>query len=181
MDERRQTARELDDIQKSIKELQMLYEQYFAGIERREPVNDRKAIAKRIRHFTNRHIVWTDLKFRYQGLASRFMTYCQYWDRIQRQIEEGKYHRHTAKLPNPSHHQADPGTPGITETKNLQQQLAKARKDCGLSGNEPSVEKISAFLKAQQEQIRNRYGNKPVEYSVETHNGKPQIKVRPKQ
>lgn len=181
MDERRQTARELDDIQNSIKELEILYEQYFAGIERREPVNDRKAIVKRIRHFTNRHIVWTDLKFRYQGLASRFMTYCQYWDRIQRQIEEGKYHRHIARLPTPSHHQTAPESPDTAEAKNLQQQLVKARKDCGLSGDEPSVEKISAFLKAQQEQIRNRYGNKPVEYSVETRNGKPQIKVRPKQ
>lgn len=181
MDDRRQIARELDDIQKSLKELQILYEQYFAGIERREPVTDRKAISKRIRHFTNRHIVWTDLKFRYQGLASRFMTYCQYWDRIQRQIEEGKYHRHTAKLPNPSQHQTAPETPGTAEAKNLHQLLVKARKDCGLSGDEPSIEKITTFLKAQQEQIRSRFGDKPVEYSVETHDGKPRIKVRLKQ
>ncbi len=177
MDDRRKIARELDDIQQGIKELEILYEQYFAGIERREPVNDRKAIARRIRHFTNRRIVWTDLKFRYQGLASRFMTYCQYWDRIQRQIEEGKYHRHTAKLPTPANHQPDPG-PATADARSLQQQLAQARQDCGLSGEQPSVEKISAFLKAQQEQIRSRFGDKPVEYSVETLDGKPRIKVR---
>ena len=41
MNERRTLAKELDDIQQELKELEVLYEQYFAGLERREPQNRR--------------------------------------------------------------------------------------------------------------------------------------------
>ncbi len=42
MDEKRSLAHELDEIQQELKELEIRYEQYFAGIERREPYNERK-------------------------------------------------------------------------------------------------------------------------------------------
>ncbi len=179
MDERHQLAKDLDSIQGELKDLEIRYEQYFAGIERREPYNERRNLARRLRHFTNRTIVWTDLKFRYQGLASRFMSYSQHWDRILRLIDEGKYHRHLAKTPAGSH-SAPRKTRPQNEAERLQQQLAQARKDCGLSGEAPSIEKVSAFLEAQQEKIRSRYGDRPVEYSIDTSDGKPRIKVRPK-
>lgn len=178
MDERRELAQELDEIQHLIKELEIRYEQYFAGIERREPFNERKEIARRIRRFTNRHIVWTDLKFRYQGMASRFMSYGQYWDRILRLIDEGKYHRHVAKLQTSSTQKAktkplDPQE----EAARLQQELSRARQKSGLSGNAPSAEKVASFLATQREKIRERYGDKPVEFSIDTSGDKPRIKV----
>jgi len=180
MDEKRQLAQELDDIQQAVKELEIHYEQYFAGIEKREPYNERKNIARQLRHFTNRHIVWTDLKFRYQGLTSRFMSYGQYWDRILRLIDEGKYHRHTSKLKNskttPPVSSAKTIDPKI-EAAQLQQQLSQARKTCGLSGNGPSAEKVADFLATQREKIRARYGNKAVEFTVDSSGDKPRIKV----
>lgn len=182
MDDRRKTANELDAIQQLLKELEIRYEQYFAGIERREPVADRNDLARRIRHFTNRHIVWTDLKFRYQGLSSRFMSYCQYWDRILRLMDEGKYHRHTAKL---SGKMADapnrpPPGPASGEAEQLYQQMRLARQQCGLGGETPSPEKIADFLAKQREQIRSRFGDKPVEFNVDIQDGKPRIRVRVK-
>ncbi len=180
MDERRQLAQELDEIQQAIKELEIHYEQYFSGIEKREPYNQRKDIARRIRYFTGRHIIWTDLKFRYQGITSRFMSYGQYWDRILRLIDEGKYHRHTAKLTTgaakPSTGQTKSIDPKIEATK-LQQQLTQARKTCGLSGNGPSAEKVAAFLATQREKIRARYGDKAVAFSIDSSGEKPRIKV----
>lgn len=180
MDERRQLVQELDEIQQLIKKLEIQYEQYFAGIERREPYNERKDIARQIRQFTNRHIVWTDLKFRYQSLASRFMSYGQHWDRILRLIEEGKYHRHTAKL-NPTPLAKQPDRTKIIDPKaeatKLQQELTRARQACGLSGDGPDAEKIADFLATQREKIRSRYGDKPVEFSIDTSGEKPRIKV----
>jgi len=180
MDEKRQLAQELDNIQQAVKELEIHYEQYFAGVEKREPYNERKNIARQIRHFTNRHIVWTDLKFRYQGLTSRFMSYGQYWDRILRLIDEGKYHRHTSKLKNttttPPASSAKTIDPKV-EADKLQQQLSQARKSCGLSGNSPSTEKIVAFLAAQREKLRSRYGDRAVEFTVDSSGPKPRIKV----
>jgi hypothetical protein len=180
MDDRRTIAHELDAMQQLLKELEIRYEQYFAGNERREPEADRKALARKVRHFTNRHIVWTDLQFRYQGLASRFMSYCQYWDRILRLMDEGKYHRHTAKLQRkPSSPQKSDSTPAPpSEVDQLYQQMLQARKNCGLAGEGPSPEKIASFLNNQREEIRNRYGDKPVEFSVDIRDGKPRIKVR---
>lgn len=178
MDEKRNLAHELDEIQHEMKELEIRYEQYFAGIERREPFNERKNIARRLRHFTNRHIVWTDLKFRYQGLASRFMSYGQYWDRILRLMDEGKYHRHKAKIKPPS--VATPAAKQMSpqdEAQKLQRELSEARKSLGLNGAGPSTDSIEVFLAAQREKIRSRYGDKPVQFSVDTSGDKPRIKV----
>ncbi len=181
MDERRTLANELDEIQQNMKELEIRYEQYFAGVERREPHRDRTTLARRLRHYTNRRIVQTDLKFRYQGLASRFMSYCQYWDRILRLIEEGKYHRHTAKLnkpPAPADSQAREINQQHNEVERLQRELDSARQACGIPGEAPSVNKIAAFLDDQREKIRSRYGDRPVEFSIDTNGCKPRIKVR---
>ncbi len=181
MDERRKLAKELDDIQQELKELEVLYEQYFAGLERREPQNRRTLMARRLRQFTNRKIVWTDLKFRYQNLATRFMTYGQYWDRILRLMDEGKYHRHLVKLTAPSSALANPQTPAVSnsdqEAAQLHAALNKARQQCGLSGEGPSASKVAEFLSAQREKIRSRYGDQPVQFSIDTSEGKPRIKV----
>ncbi len=178
MNDRRSIAQELDDIQQEIKELEILYEQYFAGLERREPYQKRKDVARRLRHFTNRHIVWTDLKFRYQGLASRFMSYGQHWDRILRLIDEGKYHRHLSKLKKPSVAQNSSHSSGEqNEASQLQQQLKQARQACGIGGETPSAEKVAAFIASQREKIRERYGDKPVQFSIDTSDGRPRIKV----
>ncbi|MEA3543819.1 MAG: MXAN_5187 C-terminal domain-containing protein [Thermodesulfobacteriota bacterium] len=180
MDERRQLAQELDEIQRQIKELEIHYEQYFAGVEKREPYNERKSIARKIRHFTHRHIVWTDMKFRYQGIASRFMSYGQYWDRILRLIEEGKYHRHTTRLqaaPPSAHSRIAKIIDPKIEAEKLQQELSRARKSCGLSGDGPSTEKVASFLAAQREKIRSRYGDKSIEFSIDASGEKPRIKI----
>lgn len=180
MDEKRALGNELDEIQQQMKELEIRYEQYFAGVERREPQQDRNTLARRIRHYNNRRIVYTDMKFRHQSLATRFMTYCQYWDRILRLMDEGKYHRHTAKLNSPSKTTTpEPNKAGSSqdEAALLQKELVKARNACGVKGTAPTADKIAAFLDTQKEKIRQRYGDKAVAFTVDTSDGKPRIKV----
>jgi len=177
MNEKRELARELDDIQQQMKELEIRYEQYFAGVEKREPINERKTIARKLRHYVNRRIVWTDMKFRCQGMMSRFASYSQYWDRILRLMDEGKYHRHTAKLNKPT--TANPQQQAATkenEAQRLQRELAEARQACGLKGA-PSAAKVAEFLDAQKEKIRERYGDRNIVFSVDASEGKPRIKV----
>lgn len=179
MDERRTLRNELDEIQQQMKELEIHYEQYFAGVEKREPLIDRKNLSRRLRQYTNRRIVWTDLKFRYQGLISRFMSYSQYWNRILRLMDEGKYHRHTAKLNTPTAAPLKPtGLQSVqNEAQKLQIELAAARVACGLQGEAPTTEKVAAFLDTQRDKIRERYGDKAIIFSVDTSDGKPRIKV----
>ncbi len=99
MNDRRKLDQTLSEIQLEMKDLEIRYEQYFAGVEKREPQRKRTDLARRIRHFVNRPIFQTDIKFRYQSLASRFYSYSQYWDRILRLMDEGKYHRHRSNKP----------------------------------------------------------------------------------
>ena len=84
MTARRTSAEQLDQIELALKELVIAYEQYFAGVEKREPMRAREELNRRLRHFANRRITQTELRFRYQTLASRFHTYANHWDRILR-------------------------------------------------------------------------------------------------
>ncbi|HEY5672122.1 MAG TPA: MXAN_5187 C-terminal domain-containing protein [Malonomonas sp.] len=179
MNDRRALGYELDDIQQQMKELEIRYEQYFAGVEKREPQRERVELAKRLRQYTSRRIIQTDLKFRCHGLTSRFMSYSQYWDRILRLIDEGKYHRHTTRLNSPTVATSERPEPGSnrSEVERLQRELSEARRAAGIAGEAPSISKIAAFLDAQRETISSRYGDRPVQFSIDTSDGKPRIKV----
>lgn len=185
MDERRKLDQALNEIQLEMKELEIRYEQYFAGVEKREPQRTRTDLARRIRQFTNRPIFQTDIKFRYQGLASRFYSYIQYWDRILRLMDEGKYHRHLSNkpaAPKPAGHpepQSQKNSPAAQdETDSLLAALTAARQQCGQHGPAPSREKVGQFLAAQKQKVLAKFGDRPVEFIVDSSSGKPQIKVR---
>ena len=185
MDERRKIDKLLSEIQLEMKELEIRYEQYFAGAEKREPQRARTDLARRIRHFSNRPIFQTDIKFRYQGLASRFYSYSQYWDRILRLMDEGKYHRHLSKKPAPPNLPELPKPQGAEthsspkdETDTLLEALTEARQKCGQFGPTPSREKVDQFLTIQKQKVQEKYGERAVEFIVDSSSGKPQIKMR---
>ncbi len=77
--------------------LRVLYEQYFLGIEKRQPNTAHKEVVRLIRVLENEKIKNTGLKFRYRGLVQKFNTYRTYWMRTCRQIENGTYSRHRQK------------------------------------------------------------------------------------
>lgn len=182
MRDRKQTTKDLDNFQSRLKELEIRYEQYFAGVEKREPYRERKDLSRQIRQYNPQLITQTDLKFRYHGLTSRLASYDQYWDRILRLIDEGKYHRHLSKLAKtrtPTKETPQPSAP--SEADQLHTELLRARKQCGLAGAAPPPEKIAEYLAAQREKISERFGDRPVEFLVDIDAGKPRIKVRLKQ
>ncbi|BCR06729.1 hypothetical protein DESUT3_37980 [Desulfuromonas versatilis] len=177
MSERKDLGRELSRIEQDLKELEILYEQYFAGVEKREPVKQRDGLAQRLRHFTNRRITQTDLRFRYQTLAARFHSYATYWDRILRQIDEGRYVRQQApKVPVP----APAAAPSGDETEAIYRELLLARQACNLKTTTLDREQVSRFIEQQREKIREKFGDRAVEFRVVTEDGKPKIKVRAK-
>jgi hypothetical protein len=184
MSERRDTGRIISDLELQLKELVIAYEQYFAGVEKREPILDRETLGKRLRHFTNRRIIQTDLRYRFQNLATRFHVHCGYWDRTLRLIEEGRYHRQlghrpkappapAAATPLPAEHPA-----ADTEFDTIFGKLVAAHQACNLQI--PARHQVEEFLSRQKEKIREKFGDREVEYRVETEGGKPRLKVRAK-
>ena len=166
-----------------LKELEILYEKYFAKVEKREPIKEREDLARRLRQFVNRRIMQTELNFQYQNLSSRFHSYAQYWDRIVRLIEEGKYSRGQPGGA-PSAPAAKPSSPSTEDTQvdNLYQEFLKVRESCQADGKAPNRAQVAAFLAQQKEKIAQKTGSSNVNLSfqVVAENGKPKIKVKVK-
>jgi hypothetical protein len=85
--------RELEDIETRIDRLRALYEQYFMGIEKLEPLIQRKDVDRRFWLLRRVQIRNTALRFKFQTLVQRFNTFQQYWQRVSREIESGTYRR----------------------------------------------------------------------------------------
>lgn len=181
MKDRQTVTRDLEDFQARLKELEIRYEQYFAGVEKREPYSERKDLSRQLRQYNPLLITQTDLKFRYHGLTSRLASYSNYWDRILRLIDEGKYHRHLTKAAKTLAATLPAQTSPASEAEQLHQQLAKAREQCGIPGAVPSPAKVADYLAVQRDKIRQKFGDRPVEFQIDISTGKPRIRVRLKQ
>jgi hypothetical protein len=186
-DERRRIDQELSVIEQAMRNLEISYEQYFCGIEKREPMKDRETLARQMRQFANRRIIQTDLRFKYQNLATRFHSYSGYWDRILRLIEEGRYYRQkgnngrpSAPPPLKSAEPAPATTSANNEVDNLYRDLLEARKACNLDGAAPPRAQVAAMLEKQKAQIQEKFGDRQVDFRVETRDGKPRIVVKAK-
>jgi hypothetical protein len=183
MGSREQVTELLNHLEKDLKGLEIVYEQYFLGLEKRSPEQQRNKMTLRIRKLINLYIPQTDLRFRLQSLISRFNSYSSYWDRIQRLIEEGKYERHTARIQRSEHNGLRPmeAMESITAADpldSLYEKLVEAHHSCNLQP--PSRNQVSGFIAKQQDIIKQRFGEKLVDFEVVTEEGKPKIKVRAK-
>ena len=178
MNERDTIARELANIEQGIKELEILYEQYFAGVEKREPIKHREKLIKQLRRFVNRRITQTDLRFKSQNLATRFHSYSGYWDRILRLIDEGRYVRQTTRAKSST--DVGPAEASPNDAEAVYQDLLAARAACKIEGAVPNRQQVAAFLDQQKNKIREKFGDRKVEFMVVTEDGKPKIKARAK-
>lgn len=84
---------ELTDLAGRIERLRVLYQQYFMGLERMPPLVQREQLERRIRESPLNEARRATYKFRFQSLVQRLRTYEVYWDRLQRDIEEGRIER----------------------------------------------------------------------------------------
>lgn len=179
MVERKTIIKELDLIAQDMRALEILYERYFAGDEKREPLKKREALYKKLRRFANRRIIQTDLRYRYESLSARFFTYATHWDRILRLMDEGRYVRHL-KRSNLAAPQAVPAKKRIDDTEQIYQELLTAHQQCSLNEPPPDRDKFTAFLSRQRTALESKYAGQKLEFRVVTENGKPKIKVKAK-
>ena len=171
----------LDQLEHQLKELEIAYEKYFLGTEKRAPERERQKFTLSIRKTTTYYIPQTDLRFRLQSITSRFNSYCGYWDRILRLIDEGRYERHTSKIqrnvdvkPTSEATQAN----AANQVDTLYEQLLDAHQSCQMKA--PDKEQVAKFLDKQKDTIKQRFGDKQVDFVVVTEAGKPKIRVRAK-
>jgi hypothetical protein len=183
MGSRGQITELLNQLEKDLKDLEITYEQYFLGIEKRLPEQLRQKLTLRMRKMVTLYIPQTDLRFRLQSITSRFNSYCGYWDRTQRLIDEGKYQRHTSRIqrsvntPPPADFAVD-AKPSTDPVDHLYEELVAAHQKCQLPP--PNRDQVARFLAKQEDVIKRRFGDNPVDFVVVTEDCKPKIKIRVK-
>ena len=174
-----------------LSDLIIKYEQYFLGLEKREPLRLLGEVEGLSRKYQGFQIINTMTKFKFNAAIARLNSYKQYWTRINRQIEEGKYSRDRFKM---EMHQKDKAaTPGKTaedaakekhaispEAEMVFRSYLEARKACHLPADNITPEMIAAAIEKQKPLIINKFHCKGVEFKVVIEQGMPKIKARPK-
>lgn len=173
-------------------ELIVKYEQYFLGLEKREPLrllSDTESMARKYQGF---QIVNSMMKFRYNSAISRLYSYKQYWGRINRLIEEGKYSRDRYKM---ALHQKENHTgrpvvetePSTSEKSVISPEVEavyhaymEARRACNLPVQNIRQEMIAAAIEKQKPVIMRKFNCTTVEFKVVIEEGTPKIKACPR-
>ncbi len=84
---------EVHALEEELEELKAKYEQYFLGVERKEPARRREELHKRVLRVKEAFTRNTGLKFRIQTLNARYLSYERMWLRSSKEKEEGTYRR----------------------------------------------------------------------------------------
>lgn len=166
-----------------LKELITCYEQYFIGLEKREPLKLLDEVEKLARRYATSPITNTMYKHRYNNLVARFNSYRQHWNRILREIEEGRYSRDRfrAKL-HETEHGLGPAaekpqrSDQEREIERIYAELQEASRSCHLT-TAMSRDQLAATLEKQRPLLAQKLGSNDIQFRVVVENGKPKIKA----
>jgi hypothetical protein len=95
--EKDELEEETRSLEEDLEALKARYEQYFLGVERKEPSRWRDELRKRVMRLKEAFTRNTGLKFRIHSLHARYLSYERLWMRSAREKEEGTYRRDVFK------------------------------------------------------------------------------------
>ena len=180
---------QIAQLEQQLNQVKTQYEQYFLGLEKREPsdlrLKVRRAIVEAAEDFQNN----TAVKFRAQTLKSKLITYENYWNRILKQIEDGTYTRHRFKVDLHDRLASESkGTSGAVAAPlpaksgggafdSVIAQYRDIQKQGGQQPIDPA--KLMATLQKQEAQLKEKFGAQKIEFRVAIEDGKPKLKAKP--
>ena len=183
-------AEELKELDEAIQNLQVLYEKYFVGIDRRPPEQERKRVSQKAREMRSSTIANTGLKFKINTLFAKLLSFERMWDRTMREIEEGTYKRDVFKA---SRRQKDreAGGPAAAPARNHAPEVSEAnlrrlydtylvaRKRCGESTAGMTFDAVASRIRAQVPELMQKHKAKNIEFKVVIKGGKAVLKAVP--
>ena len=178
-------AEDLIILESRLKELITSYDQYFIGLDKREPIKQLEELEKLIRRYATTPINNTMYKHRYNNLVARFNTYRQHWNRIVREIEEGRYSRdrfkatlHNNKTVSFKVSASDMEPPDRQkDLERVYAELVEARRTCHLPIDGMSRKQLEETLEKQRPVLTQKLGTSDIQFRVVVENGKPKIKA----
>lgn len=168
-----------------LKELITRYEQYFMGLEKREPLKQVEEFEKLVRRYAVTPINNTMHKHRYNNLVARFNSYRQHWNRILREIEEGRYSRdrfraslHESQRLSPTAARRDQEEkPQEADLDRIYAELLEARRSCKLPVDGMTRQQLAETLDKQRPLLSQKLGTAEIQFRVVVEAGKPKIKA----
>jgi hypothetical protein len=185
---------DLPVIERSIKQLQIEWEKFFGGVERRPPLELRGKLEALIRRHADAEIRNGTDRFRYQGLVARYNVFSEMWNKRLRAIEEGRTGRTVAggavphrgpgtggfkKLTVPPHNrEVRIGSNGDGDAvRVLYDRFVDQRQQSGETGT-VTYQAFEQQVARQTAKLRGDNGVKAVDYRVDTEAGKVTLRAR---
>jgi hypothetical protein len=194
-------SEDLDRLEKSIRQLQIEWEKFFGGVEKKPPVDLRTRVENLLRKYAFSEMRNNTERFRYQTLTARYNTFNELWSKRLRAIEEGRpvgMHGRAAlvamatSLPPPevvaSPQEPRPRRPAEVRVSSpetdgsavraLYDRFLQARVEVGEKGN-VRFESFQKLIAQQAARILNEKGAVAVDFRLETKDGKVSLKAKP--
>ena len=84
------TEQDLAQLESLLRQLEQKYDQFFCGLQRREPTDIENAVLALVRAYASRPIQNSTLAFRYNAFVARYHAFKSVWSRRLREREEGR-------------------------------------------------------------------------------------------
>jgi hypothetical protein len=189
-------SEDLEQIEKAIKQLQIEWEKFFGGVERKPPNDLKTKVEALIRRHANAEIRNNTERFRYQNITARYNTFNEMWGKKLRALEEGRvmgvHGTHAAKAPPPAPPRPerpaaraaaggevriqDPERDGEA-VRALFDRFLEERQKTGESGA-VKFEGFRKLITQQASRILNEKGGQAVSFRLETKDGKVSLKAK---
>ncbi len=187
---------DLGQIEEWLKRLQIEWDKFFAGVEKKPPQELRSRLEALIRRHAHQEVRNSTLRFRYQTLTARYNTFNEMWNKRLRALEEGRpwtgarvpvavpaaAEAPRATAPRPARPETPCRVAGATTDgvaiRALYDQFMQARK----AGGESAAVKFEAFeslISKQASRILNEQGARAVDFRLESKDGKVSLKAKP--
>jgi hypothetical protein len=198
---------DLELLEKSIRQLQIEWEKFFGGVEKKPPVDMRTRVENMLRKHAFGEIRNNTERFRYMNLTARYNTFNELWNKRLRALEEGRpmgLHGRAAEAamaaapavaapaaaapappPRPT---VPPPRSGEIRVGNAERdpeavqtlfnRFLEARQQVGENAN-VKFESFQKLIAQQAERILTEKGATAVDFRLETKGGKVSLKARP--
>jgi hypothetical protein len=189
-------AEDLDTLERSIRQLQIDWDRFFSGLEKKPPNDLKVKVEAIVRRHANAEIRSNAERFRYQTLTARYSTFNELWSKKLRAREEGKafgVHGLKAEIlppppaPPPPPHRAAAGRGNEFRVQNPERDAATVRSlyesflEARSRNGENAPVKYESFQKLigqQASRILTDKGGQAVEFRLETKDGKVSLKAK---
>lgn len=190
---------DLDLLERQLRQLQIEWDKFFGGAERKPPTDLRAKVEALIRAYAYAEIRNNGDRYRYQSLSTRYSTMNELWNKRLRAMEEGRpaahgpkgLHLPTAPPPPPPPERRAPATAAAAgefrisrpqeepdAVRALFDRYLEARKQTG-EGGAVRFENFEKIISQQASRILGEKGGQAVDFRLETKDGKVTLKARP--